>query len=59
MAAGEVEKHMAQRLDFHSANFAAEFDALLDSKRESDSDVHDAVASIIADIRNHGDQDIT
>ena len=47
---------MAQRLDFHSANFAAEFDALLDNKRESDSDVHVAVASIIADIRNHGDQ---
>jgi histidinol dehydrogenase len=47
---------MARRLDFHSANFAADFDALLDSKRESDSDVHDAVASIIADIRNHGDQ---
>jgi len=26
---------MARRLDFHSANFAADFDALLDSKRES------------------------
>ena len=47
---------MARRLDFHSANFAADFDALLDSKRESDSDVLDAVASIIVDIRNHGDQ---
>ena len=47
---------MARRLDFHSANFAADFDALLDSKREADSDVHVSVASIIADIRNHGDQ---
>jgi histidinol dehydrogenase len=47
---------MARRLDFHSANFAADFGALLDSKRESDSDVHDAVALIIADIRNYGDQ---
>ena len=47
---------MAQRLDFHSANFAAEFDALLDSKRESDSDIDDAVASITADIRDHGDK---
>ena len=47
---------MARRLDFHSANFAVDFDALLDSKRESDSDVHVAVASIIADIRSHGDQ---
>ena len=47
---------MARRLDFHSANFAADFEALLDSKRESDSDINDAVASITADIRNHGDQ---
>ena len=47
---------MARRLDFHSAHFAADFDALLNSKRESDSDVHDVVASIIADIRNNGDQ---
>ena len=50
------KKHMARRLDFHSANFAADFDALLDSKRESDSDINDVVASITADIRNHGDQ---
>ena len=47
---------MARRLDFHSAKFAADLDALIDNKRESDSDVHDAVASIIDDIRNHGDQ---
>jgi histidinol dehydrogenase len=50
------KKHMARRLDFHSVNFAVDFDALLNSKRESDSDVHDAVGLIIADIRNHGDQ---
>ena len=47
---------MTRRLDFHSANFAADFEALLDSKRESDSDINDAVALITADIRNHGDQ---
>ena len=47
---------MARRLDFHSANFAADFEALLNSKCESDSDINDAVASITADIRNHGDQ---
>ena len=47
---------MARRLDFHSANFAADFDALLDSKHESDRDIDDAVSSIIADIRNYGDQ---
>ena len=38
---------MANRLEFQSANFAEEFDALLASKREVDSDVHDAVAAII------------
>ena len=47
---------MARRLDSHSANFAADFETLLDSKRESDSYINDAVASITADIRNHGDQ---
>ncbi|MFZ9136093.1 MAG: histidinol dehydrogenase, partial [Candidatus Puniceispirillaceae bacterium] len=46
---------MAQRLDFRSADFAADFDALLSGKREQDSDVHDAVAKIIADVRANGD----
>ena len=47
---------MANRLEFQSANFAEEFDALLASKREVDSDVHDAVAAIISDVRGGGMQ---
>ena len=46
---------MVKRLDFQSTNFNKDFDELLTSKRESDSDVHDAVASIISDIRDRGD----
>ena len=46
---------MANRLEFQSANFATEFDLLLTSKREADSDVHEAVAAIIGDIRGRGD----
>jgi len=46
---------MAQRLNFDTADFAAAFDKLLHSKREADSDVHNAVADIIADVRTRGD----
>jgi histidinol dehydrogenase len=46
---------MAQRLNFDTADFAAAFDKLLHSKREADSDVHNAVADIIADVRARGD----
>ena len=46
---------MAKRLNFASANFSESFERLLGSKRESDSDVHDTVAEIIADIRERGD----
>ncbi|MDC1383757.1 histidinol dehydrogenase [Candidatus Puniceispirillum sp.] len=46
---------MVKRLDFQSKNFNKDLDELLTSKRELDSDVHDAVASIIADIRDRGD----
>ena len=46
---------MANQLEFQSANFAREFDALLASKKEADSDVHDAVAAIIEDIQERGD----
>ena len=46
---------MANRLEFQSANFAKEFDALLANKREADSDVHDAVAAIIGDVRDRDD----
>ena len=46
---------MAKRLNFASADFSESFERLLGSKREADSDVHDAVAGIIADIRGRGD----
>ena len=46
---------MAKRLNFQSANFTKDFEALLHSKRESSSDVHDAVSLIINDIRDRGD----
>ena len=46
---------MAKRLNFASADFLDAFERLLGSKREADSDVHDAVAGIIADIRGRGD----
>ena len=46
---------MAKRLNFASADFLDAFERLLCSKREADSDVHDAVAGIIADIRGRGD----
>ena len=46
---------MAKRLNFASADFLDAFERLLISKREADSDVHDAVAGIIADIRGRGD----
>ena len=46
---------MVRRLDFHSADFVANFETLLSGKREQDSDVHDAVAKIIADVRANGD----
>ena len=46
---------MAKRLNFASADFLDAFERLLGSKREADSDVHDAVADIIADIRGRGD----
>ena len=46
---------MAKRLNFASADFLDAFEHLLGSKREVDSDVHDAVAGIIADIRGRGD----
>ena len=46
---------MAKRLNFASADFLDAFERFLGSKREADSDVHDAVAGIIADIRGRGD----
>jgi histidinol dehydrogenase len=46
---------MSRRLDYSKPDFAAGFADLLASKRESDIDVSDAVAAIIADVRGRGD----
>ena len=46
---------MPQFLDHADANFEARFGALLNAKREDSPDVDDAVATIIADVRNRGD----
>ena len=46
---------MAARLDLGQPDFAARFDAVLDAKRESDVNVADSVAQIIADVRARGD----
>ncbi len=46
---------MATRLNFASVDFSELFEHLIGRKRESGSDVRDAVAAIIADIRGHGD----
>lgn len=44
-----------QRLDATSADFAARFDALVNARREADSDVSSAVRDIIAKVRKDGD----
>ena len=46
---------MAVRLNYADEDFDRQFDLLLAAKRESDIDVSDAVAGIIADVRRHGD----
>ncbi len=48
-------RDMARRLDRASAGFAAQFDALLNAKREVEEDVAVAARGIIADVRNRGD----
>ncbi|GFE65534.1 histidinol dehydrogenase [Litoreibacter roseus] len=47
---------MAQFLNSISPDFEAAFTALLSMKREDSPDVDDAVAEIIADVRDRGDQ---
>jgi hypothetical protein len=47
---------LVHRLDEADADFAAQFAALLSAKRESGSDVDSAVRTIIADVRDRGDQ---
>ncbi|MEN6542588.1 histidinol dehydrogenase [Parvibaculum sp.] len=46
---------MAVRLDASDNGFEKAFEVLLTAKRESSVDVNDAVAKIIADVREHGD----
>lgn len=46
---------MAQRLDTRDRDFETRFTALLGEKRESAADVNDAVAKIIARVRDEGD----
>ena len=46
---------MATRLNFASVDFSESFERLIGRKRESGSDVRDAVAAIIAEVRGHGD----
>ena len=43
------------RLATSDADFAARFDALVDARRESDSDVSGQVAAILADVKTRGD----
>ena len=47
---------MTRRLDARSAGFETGFGELLGEKREQSADVNDAVAGIIADVRNRGDE---
>src|SRR5947209_4006680 len=47
---------MAIRLDTRSGDFAQEFRALLDTKREASADVEAAVRAIIADVAARGDR---
>jgi histidinol dehydrogenase len=46
---------MPLRLNSANATFAADFDTLVNARRESDSDVADTVRGIIARIRSEGD----
>jgi len=46
---------MPRRLDARAKNFASDFAALIESKRDTDEDVSREVKSIIAELRAHGD----
>jgi histidinol dehydrogenase len=46
---------MAVRLEVNSADFAQDFRALLDAKREASADVEAAVRAIVADVAARGD----
>ncbi len=47
---------MPKQLDSKAANFEAVFQELLGAKRETGSDVNDAVAAILADVQERGDE---
>lgn len=47
---------MPRRLDARTRGFAAAFEDLLSAKRETQADVNEAVAQILADVRTKGDQ---
>jgi len=47
---------MPTLLDIRDAGFAGAFAAIVDDRRESDSDVRDTVGSVIADVRRRGDE---
>jgi histidinol dehydrogenase len=49
---------MAARLDMNSGDFAKDFRALLDAKREASADVEAAVRAIVADVAARGDDAI-
>lgn len=46
---------MARRLDAQAPGFAAEFDSLLNAKRDDEDDVANVVRTIISDVRTRGD----
>jgi histidinol dehydrogenase len=46
---------MVRRLNTQAAGFEQEFAALVETRREAEPDVAQAVAMIVADVRNHGD----
>ena len=46
---------MARRFDARAKNFASEFAALIENKREAEEDVSREVKSLIAEVRAHGD----
>lgn len=47
---------MPRRLDARTRGFAAAFEDLLSAKRETQADVNETVAQILADVRTKGDQ---
>lgn len=46
---------MPRRLETHASDFAAQFAAIVDERRESEADVVDVVRSILAEVRVRGD----